>query len=876
MNYNKKDDRFEKNTKPFKRANSSRNFLKTSPRANKIDVNTQSEMIHLSLVIDEENKISTDIYSNQDISEFCEKIAEKFKLNEKIKVKLHNRIQNQIQESSNNPGTVETSNKVESLVKRLYNESVEKRKKFMIQNEKLKISKEEKELESLKFSPSPSTFNISNNKRKYEKIEDKIYYDHKFKKNRVEVNRVLKGIGNYVQSKQYVYRENILKKNLNEEEESQRNKLRRSSSDINIKKMRNSEKSESKENSALLPKHEMLKSKSGQGQKRNKNQSELKEDFSDSGKADQSSHEVELHVNNNKEMPLKGFLRSGNITSEEKFLAKNRKKLKEYTLSNQNSKIITNNINISNQTQQDQINLAGINPNYINANQALNKVEEFNLHIPDEQQVNLNKNKSFYSDMYRKIHNSNSSLSNFSINNNIPVLKARVLNNNLTIPVSKSSPIIEEGKNSTVTKIIETTFNNLHNDDRKKSINENLINQISSTPSVQRDMEQLYSSKQNNLSHLSLIKQNNIAHSENSKTSLTKEDRSNLAKTQINLGKIKEEKQTRDHRHFSFKDFNDLSGNFGRNIREEISKNENREKLKNKSEIDIANKSLVSDNQIPVRSKIKSNANLNKTHGFMASDVKSSVSLINLKHAKTFPKNEKLVKKLENIHDRLYKSYEDIKKKKEDHIKNVIRNTCPFKPNLNHERPKSVDLNSKFFPSRNTNQNIFDRLHNSDKTQKITRSILTSPTLASDRLANTNFKTERSKKIFSSKSASNLSTRNFTNSRQRLREKKSETELYDTFLKNNISKEKLKFDAQKKSNDILNNFKLKNLKEIFQIIYNNCKSVEDFQNIEKFGISKLIKENLIIPTSFLIKERNLEFNFGNFYLIANELMKNII
>ena len=46
--------------------------------------------------------------------------------------------------------------------------------------------------------------------------------------------------------------------------------------------------------------------------------------------------------------------------------------------------------------------------------------------------------------------------------------------------------------------------------------------------------------------------------------------------------------------------------------------------------------------------------------------------------------------------------------------------------------------------------------------------------------------------------------------------------------------------------------------------------------MEKFGIQLSIKEKLVLPTCQIIKDRNLEFNFQNFYLIANEIMNYIL
>ncbi len=67
-------------------------------------------------------------------------------------------------------------------------------------------------------------------------------------------------------------------------------------------------------------------------------------------------------------------------------------------------------------------------------------------------------------------------------------------------------------------------------------------------------------------------------------------------------------------------------------------------------------------------------------------------------------------------------------------------------------------------------------------------------------------------------------------------------------------------------------FKLNNLKEVFEVIFSKCNSIQDIQNLGKYGISSRMKDNVILPTLHLIQERNLEFNFQNFYLAANEII----
>ena len=77
-------------------------------------------------------------------------------------------------------------------------------------------------------------------------------------------------------------------------------------------------------------------------------------------------------------------------------------------------------------------------------------------------------------------------------------------------------------------------------------------------------------------------------------------------------------------------------------------------------------------------------------------------------------------------------------------------------------------------------------------------------------------------------------------------------------------------------NEKINKFKVNNLKEIYETIYNNCYKITDVENIERFGLSTHLKEKLILPTCYIIKERDLEFTFQNFCIISKEILKFLI
>jgi len=106
----------------------------------------------------------------------------------------------------------------------------------------------------------------------------------------------------------------------------------------------------------------------------------------------------------------------------------------------------------------------------------------------------------------------------------------------------------------------------------------------------------------------------------------------------------------------------------------------------------------------------------------------------------------------------------------------------------------------------------------------------------------------------------------------RIREVKQNKDLIENIKHQQIKEKKMLNNCTDKILDNINKFKLNNLKEIFEVIYNNCTNIDDIENIETFGVSSKIKDKLVLPTCHQMKERNLEFNFQNFFLVANDII----
>ena len=71
----------------------------------------------------------------------------------------------------------------------------------------------------------------------------------------------------------------------------------------------------------------------------------------------------------------------------------------------------------------------------------------------------------------------------------------------------------------------------------------------------------------------------------------------------------------------------------------------------------------------------------------------------------------------------------------------------------------------------------------------------------------------------------------------------------------------------------IDRFKIEKLKEIYEIVYTCCDNIDELDVITEHGISESIKNNLVSPTCMIMRDTGLEFNFQNFSLVANELMK---
>ena len=79
------------------------------------------------------------------------------------------------------------------------------------------------------------------------------------------------------------------------------------------------------------------------------------------------------------------------------------------------------------------------------------------------------------------------------------------------------------------------------------------------------------------------------------------------------------------------------------------------------------------------------------------------------------------------------------------------------------------------------------------------------------------------------------------------------------------NKQKSKRILQEKCNQSIMKFKKNNLKELFEMIV----SGNDLNTLPNH-----IKEKLLIPVCNTMNQEQLEFNFQNFYVVADEILNN--
>ena len=239
----------------------------------------------------------------------------------------------------------------------------------------------------------------------------------------------------------------------------------------------------------------------------------------------------------------------------------------------------------------------------------------------------------------------------------------------------------------------------------------------------------------------------------------------------------------------------------------------------------------------------------------------------------------------------IYESCKLREKTKKHHYDHIKSSEFSFKPTLTEGSKRIISKSLNKFEDK---ESFYNRLTNSKRIHNLNLSIeklnksSTNYISSNTHSQKNNLKRSSSFKSFTTitknkitgddqteiKSLNNILTSgNFEKDESgRIREFKKHKELIEKNNNQKFKEKKMFENCAHKIIDNINKFKLNNLKEIFEIIYNNCSNIDDIQNIENYGINLKIKDKLILPTVYTMKERNLEFNFQNFFLTSNEVI----
>lgn len=227
-------------------------------------------------------------------------------------------------------------------------------------------------------------------------------------------------------------------------------------------------------------------------------------------------------------------------------------------------------------------------------------------------------------------------------------------------------------------------------------------------------------------------------------------------------------------------------------------------------------------------------------------------------------------KNYKNNFERLYYDAQETRKLKEKYVAFITKRECPFNPQISEYSRNLIKTNNR----SEDRQQIYRRLaQNKNKEHDLKKSRSKLSMSANNMInvserENENKNYRKTNRIYDSDSESSRRIR----TKITIREQKTENEIYATIDELNNKTNKLKISIDRKFKENMGKYKLNNLKEVFEIIFSKCNSIQDIQNLGKHGISTSMKDNVILPSLNLIQERNLEFNFQNFYLAANEII----
>jgi hypothetical protein len=264
-------------------------------------------------------------------------------------------------------------------------------------------------------------------------------------------------------------------------------------------------------------------------------------------------------------------------------------------------------------------------------------------------------------------------------------------------------------------------------------------------------------------------------------------------------------------------------------------------------------------------------------------------SSIKKKNKSPKPKSPIMKPNYDKVPSRLYMDKQKLKelnKRKEEMANRQLKLHCPFSPKIG-QRSKQIISSSRV----EDKEEFINRLTYSKKIANITKNIsyassnfkeyksITTRANSANKL-----KTTQGNIGMTSQSGRLLTTSNDTRRKRNqsqenpsyevksIRETKQQDQIFNEINEIRLNDETKKQLFEESYHLGMRNYKLNYLKDIYETIETNVSSIEDIAKLDMLEVPIHIKEQVIIPTCTILNERDLEFNFYNFYHIADEIL----
>ena len=282
-----------------------------------------------------------------------------------------------------------------------------------------------------------------------------------------------------------------------------------------------------------------------------------------------------------------------------------------------------------------------------------------------------------------------------------------------------------------------------------------------------------------------------------------------------------------------------------------------------KNKLNIFKDFNIKNNKNKINSFRKNNLKSLKNENFSSKKIKKNENLktslnssINSSEKNNNNKNIKIFHTLENkkneFLNRLYNKEKISKIKQKKLVKEYFSEYYPFTPKISNGSKiltsQRNESSEQFYKRLSSSKKILNK--NDNKISKSNKNL---------KIKNINLKSNSNSKEKPYLKESNKIIQKS--------EKNIENEIKE-IEKNNDFKQKI---YKNKVNSNIENFKLNEIKLIYNIL---CKDENklNFHALNENNIPKHIIERVIKPTCLMINNKNLEFNFQNFYLICKEFL----